>query len=1339
VLKPRFVWEPSGATTYCAQSISPCRITVFLAQNPGPRLQPRRLDRYLKFVEAKAMIRPVTIWAFDLGKGSIGEAVRDVQTNQFLHTAALLLPPDLAQRGPASQSGTPASRYRAWKVRHAHRERERWLDTVWQAAGLEVLQTRQTALVCALPPKRDDTGQPLFDQGHWALVGRADYRLEREFAPALGEKTKDGAPSDAAGANLCYTSCLLRIKLLRWKPGDPPLEEWQVYKALRSAMQKRGYGRVPWAVKEARAQGKTPEELEAEEQKQLEQADPRYREAAGKWPEFKRAVSAEFHFPCYYDAFHMGLWSPDQPDQLRLRPDHRASSTRNVRFDRADVRKELIALGNNAAAMLPQLQQAFERWQRAGWTFRHPVTGEALTKPVHARTFGEFLCDGPAGQPDETSFEAFLNQRRQAGIRIGTFEEWMAALGQKTPRFDNRILAPCVLIPRYHACKVDARLEKDRNGRLTGKLVPDSLLASEVTFLLKLKNLLVADPVKGQRKLTVQEVRDIFAFAQRRLKTLPLFTPEGEPAKEWPRKVANCFAINPSDWPKIAAEAECLKGLARLTVSDNGAPRPRTREEAEALLHAVAGGRRAAQTALPAHLLPLVKRAAAAWKQAKQQAGEIMLRPLPGHEEVKAPRTSGRSAYSRVALRILKELILSGDAPSAFHARLVRREPDLLQRLGPAPGQPLAIFDDSTASNEAQRKQHDAENRKRGLLVSELNFLLQMRKDDGSPDSWENLFIPAQTLEALQQRHTEDGRLDADAAVRELLGTIKDPVVRHRLGIFDERLRKLRFGDAREGLPGFGVPEAIVLEFVREDFMGEQAKRELQTFQKRREQARAEAEAEAAKLGLGSRSRALRYELFKAQGGICLYTGRPLSETQLDQYEIDHIVPRSLGGPDAMVNYVLTFPEVNSAKEKGKLTPYALLHGTNGWDAYIERVKARAATLRNKKVQLLTREDAPELVERYTALAETAWISRLAQTIVNLRFGWRNGVDYSGPQPVKRVIVVSGGLTARVRRKYGLDKLLYGKDISPQVLAKKVKNRDDDRHHALDAMVMTFIPNWARDPHKEGFFRFPAAFRDANGHEDYQQIQSLFARQLEKIVPRHLAYEPCALADTIYGRRLDKGEPVIVQRAPVRDLAYKQEQQRPVFNLTYAKDQIAHVRDPRLRRVLEAFVATGPDQAAWDNFCQSLAAGTCPELPGRKVLKVTLNRDEEPEEFKDLSKDGCGAFRTRKGEHRGQFVYLDARGRVRVRPVRPFESLVAVKAEVERLAAGGRVVGFFQSMCLVELDQPVTHGNFVLQPGTYRLNTIKKDGRAQVTRPSGEESPQINLAKLLAAGFRRKA
>ncbi len=793
-----------------------------------------------------------TIWAFDLGKGSIGEAVRRTSDNSFPHVESLLIPADLARRGPATASGSPANKYRALKTREAHHARERWLETVWTAAGLSPLRGRQVGKV-------DEAGKPIPEsewskrKGRWQQVANADPRLEREFA-----KVDD---------NTCYTSCLLRIRLLR---SEGSLHEWQIYKALRSALQRRGYGKVPWAAKEtARAPVKAKED-EAQDlageagwkklkrgfkQSEDETHDPQ-----------RKPIAREHHLPCYYDAFQMGLWNPAAPDKLETRVTHVAGSTRNVRFDRADVRKELIKLGDEAAKILPALGDAFARWQCEGWTCTHPVTTTVLTYPVRAKNFGEFLCDGPGGTPDESTFEAFLSQRKAAGLRTGTFEEWMAALGQKTPKFDNRILNDCVLIPRFHVCKLDVRID-----RQTGKPVPESLLSTEVTFLMKLKNLLVGDSEKGQRKLLPQEVRDIFADALQELKAGKLVSSTGEFAKSWPDMVAKCFALTKTEWGH------------------------------------------------------------------RKKLNRPDLKPLPGHEEVKAPKASGRSAYSRVALRILKELILSGNAPSAFHARLKSREPELLAKLGSAPDKPLALFAGST---EAE----NTESRKRGLLLSELHFLLQMRRDDNSPDSWENIFVPSQTLEALKGRHTEDAKLDSEAAIRDLLGTVNDPIVRHRLGVFAERLEFLQFGDKKNPhkFDGFGIPDSIVLEFVREDFMGKEAAANYQRFLDDREKERKTSREKAAELGLDSRSSGLRYELFKAQGGICLYTGQPLCETKLDEYEIDHIVPRSVGGPDAAVNYVLTTHDVNHTKEKGKLTPYGLLHGKEGWDAYVERVNKRA-------------------------------------------------------------------------------------------------------------------------------------------------------------------------------------------------------------------------------------------------------------------------------------------------------------------------------------------------------------------------------------------------------------
>jgi CRISPR-associated endonuclease Csn1 len=395
-----------------------------------------------------------TVWAFDLGKGSIGEAVR--QGTNFLQKASLLIPADFAE------TKTAANRRRAWRTRQAHKAREQWLEQIWSAAGLEVLRGRQI--------RRDEK------TNKWLDPIQGDERLEREFA-------KDGDDT-------CYTSCLLRIKLLR----EEKLEPWQIYKALRSAIQKRGYDdvkKLPWAGKEARRAGKSIEELEKEE----EGKDENYVAARNRWRDFKAAVPADFHFPCFYDASKMGLWNAGQPDKLSTQLKHEAESTRNVRFDREDVEREIKALASQAEAQLKTLAQRFRQIQREGWMQADRVNGSKKHIPVSDKTLGDFLCHGPVG----IAYASYLpKQREEANLHMGSNDDWMGALGQKIPRFDNRILNDCILIPRFHVCKAEIREDAK-----AGKPIPDSLLPAEVTFLMKLKNTLVAG-ANGQRKLTVE-------------------------------------------------------------------------------------------------------------------------------------------------------------------------------------------------------------------------------------------------------------------------------------------------------------------------------------------------------------------------------------------------------------------------------------------------------------------------------------------------------------------------------------------------------------------------------------------------------------------------------------------------------------------------------------------------------------------------------------------------------------------------------------------------------------------------------------------------------------------
>lgn len=670
--------------------------------------------------------------------------------------------------------------------------------------------------------------------------GQRRKLLEREF-PEKGDST-------------CYNSALLRIKLLdprTFAPGEL-LTDWQIYKALHSAIQKRGYGRVPWAARELGAKKLTLEEIEKEEQKldaALAKADSAYKAAVEAWPKFKEQVPDKgFHFPCYYDARAMKLWSPDSPTTLQHRIDCTAGSTRRVRFDRDDVEKEIALLANRAAELLPTLREAFARWQREGctveWSANPPLcptllfgktetSKQAKAFDVVAKDFGAFLVHGPAGEPTSEARETFagyLAFRTEHGLHPGSTDDWLGATGQKTPRFDNRIINDCALTSRLQVCGVGVRFDK-----ATGKPASDSLLASEVTFLMKLKNTLVEEPGR-QRKLTPDEVRKIFAVVTTEALAVK---PDDKNAEQ---KVTARFALTKTDWAKT-------KGIK-----------------------------------------------------------ELGLKALKGHEEIKPPKSEGRSRFSRPALRLVRALILSGQKPSVFRARLLAREKELLDEIG------MDVLDAEPARfTGANGKEKKFEKRPRPwVLVSDLKFLsdLARKTKQGGGNSWEDLHFPEQRLDALEARHTgEDETVNVPAAVRELLGSINDPVVRHRLDVFAKRLT--------EHHALFGMPEEVVLEFVREDFMGDEAKRNLAKFQSQREKDRKEAAEQAAKLGVTERSGRLKYELFKAQSGECLYCQQPMKETELANYRIEHIVPRAQRGADAMVNYVLAHEKCND--EKGEM------------------------------------------------------------------------------------------------------------------------------------------------------------------------------------------------------------------------------------------------------------------------------------------------------------------------------------------------------------------------------------------------------------------------------------
>lgn len=220
---------------------------------------------------------------------------------------------------------------------------------------------------------------------------KGDPRLEREFAET--------------GDDTVYTSCLLRIMLLRGEK----LEGWQVYKVLHSAIQRRGFdSSVPWK----RRSEKDDEEKESKESVNAFLNDIRTITSSRE----------ELMFPCYYDAYKMGLWDP-RTDRLLFKQDRHADRARGYTPPRAMVEKEFRALLNAAAKQFPAL---------VGKT--------------------DFILYGPTGK-SYASHDPDI--RKKYGVKEGGEWDWQGALAQKIPRFDNRIVDQCTLIPRYNVCRAD--------------------------------------------------------------------------------------------------------------------------------------------------------------------------------------------------------------------------------------------------------------------------------------------------------------------------------------------------------------------------------------------------------------------------------------------------------------------------------------------------------------------------------------------------------------------------------------------------------------------------------------------------------------------------------------------------------------------------------------------------------------------------------------------------------------------------------------------------------------------------------------------------------------------
>jgi CRISPR-associated endonuclease Csn1 len=246
----------------------------------------------------------------------------------------------------------------------------------------------------------------------------------------------------------------------------------------------------------------------------------------------------------------------------------------------------------------------------------------------------------------------------------------------------------------------------------------------------------------------------------------------------------------------------------------------------------------------------------------------------------------------------------------------------------------------------------------------------------------------------------------------------------------------------------FGAPDRIHVEMAREIGKSAEARRALERAAQRRE-------AEAARLrrlfqetfgraphpGDAGAEDLLRFELWREQKGVCLYTGAPIDVAQIldhrDSVQVDHVLPRGRFGDDSFANKVLCLAAANRAKrDRTPAEWFAKEKPAQAWRDFVARVEA--LDLKRAKRRNLLLEAVEAAASKFDArnLSDTRRVCRLLSEALQQIY------PESG---ARHVFARPGALTARLRRAYGLQ------------LAKTTADgarRADDRHHALDAIIV---------------------------------------------------------------------------------------------------------------------------------------------------------------------------------------------------------------------------------------------------------------------------------------------
>ena len=257
----------------------------------------------------------------------------------------------------------------------------------------------------------------------------------------------------------------------------------------------------------------------------------------------------------------------------------------------------------------------------------------------------------------------------------------------------------------------------------------------------------------------------------------------------------------------------------------------------------------------------------------------------------------------------------------------------------------------------------------------------------------------------------------------------------------------------------YGKPSEIVVELARDLPLSAEGKNELEREQ-RQNQIKNEKRLELIenlkiqnpniRKSYHNRLKLRLFEELPEADKVCVITGKRICIAQLfsDEVEIDHILPFARTLDDGFANKILVTRQAN--RDKGRRTPYEAFgfspSGYN-WEEIQQRAFLLPANKRRRfHANAMERFENDEQDFLARQLNDTKYIARTTRGFLGSLYG-------GGDNALKHVWVTPGRLTSDLRWVWGLDSILRGNNVEdPDTPIRK--NRDDHRHHAIDAVVI---------------------------------------------------------------------------------------------------------------------------------------------------------------------------------------------------------------------------------------------------------------------------------------------